>query len=421
MPKDNIIVGLDVGTSKVRVVIASIKGKEEMKPRIIGVGESNSSGMRRGAVVDIEEMTKSIKRAVDQAERSCGVNIERAYVTIGGTHIKAKTSKGIAAVSRADEEVSEEDILRAINSASVVSINPNQEVIHVIPREFNIDGQTGVQDPRGMSGVRLEVDTLIIEALSPYIKNLRKCLNSAGIETEGLVLNALAASEAVLTNKQKELGVLVLDFGGGTVGMTIYEERKLIHVHILPIGASHITNDLAIGLRTSVETAEKVKLAYGSCLSEEIGKKESIDLSKLDEKEEGIVNRKEISRIVEARIDEIFALVNKELKKIDRERLLPAGAVLVGGGAKTPGIIDLAKEKLKLPVQLGYPQGFEGLTDKVDDPAFAGVSGLIFWALQMQGDKEGRILLPLIKKPATRGALNRTLDKLKRLFRGLMP
>src|SRR4030042_3267314 len=272
MAKSNIIVGLDIGTSKVRAIIASTKGKEETRPRIIGVGESSSLGMRRGVVVDIEEMTKSIKRAIDVAQRSSGTTIEKAYVGIGGSHIKAKNSKGIAAVSRADEEVSEEDILRAINSASAVSLDPNQAVIHVIPREFNIDGQPGIQDPRSMTGVRLEVDTLIIEGLSPYIKNLRKCLSSNGLEIEGLVLDVLAASESVLTNKQKELGVLVLDFGGGTVGMTVYEERKLIQVHILPIGASHITNDLAIGLRTSVETAEKVKLTYGSCLAEEIGK-----------------------------------------------------------------------------------------------------------------------------------------------------
>jgi len=417
MPKNNIIVGLDVGTSKVRVVIASVKSKEDTKPRIIGVGESNSSGMRKGVVVDIEEMTKSIKRAIDQAERSCGINIERAYVTIGGNHIKAKTSKGIAAVSRADEEVSEEDVMRAINSASAVSLDPNQEVIHVIPREFNIDGQAGIQDPRSMTGVRLEVDTLIIEGLSPYIKNLRKCLSSNGLEIEGLVLDALAASESVLTNKQKELGVLVLDFGGGTVGMTVYEERKLIHVHILPIGASHITNDLAIGLRTSVETAEKVKLTYGSCLAEEIGKKDVIDLSKIDEKEEGVANRKEISRIIEARIDEVFSLVNKELKKIDRERFLPAGAILVGGGSKIPGIIDLAKEKLKLPVQLGYPQGFEGLVDKIDDPAFATVTGLIFWALQMQSGKEDGKMFPAIKSSVNHGMA----DKIKRLFRSLLP
>ena len=417
MAKNNIIVGLDVGTSKVRAIVASIKGKEELRPKIIGVGESNSLGMRKGVVVDIEEMTKSIKRAIDQAERSSGLNIEKAYVSVGGSHIKAKTSKGIVAVSRADEEVSEDDVLRAINNASAVSLDPNREVLHVIPREFNIDGQEGIQDPRGMTGVRLEVDTLIVEGLTPYIKNLRKCLANAQVEIEGLVLNVLAASNAVLTRKQKELGVLILDFGGGTVGMTVYEERKLIHINVLPIGSYHITNDLAIGLRTSVEVAEKVKLAYGSCLAYEVGKKETIDLSKIDEKEEGVANRREISRIIEARIDEIFSLVNKELKKINRERLLPAGAILIGGGSKIPEIIDLAKEKLKLPVQLGYPQGIDGLVDKVDDPAFATAVGLIFWALEMQSGREEGKIFNIGRNPSRSGFLG----LIKKIFRIFLP
>lgn len=417
MAKNNLIFGLDIGTSKVRAIVASIKGKEEVKPRIIGVGESSASGMRKGVVVDIEEMTKSIKRAVDQAERSSGVSFNRAYVSIGGSHIKAKTSKGIVAVSRADEEVSEDDILRAIGNASAVSLDSNREVIHVIPREFNIDGQEGIQDPRGMTGVRLEVDTLIVEGLTPYIKNLRKCLNNIGVEIEGLVLNILAASQSVLSRKQKELGVLILDLGGGTVSMTVYEERKLLHIHVLPVGSSHITNDIAIGLRSSIEVAEEVKLNYGTCLPEEISKKDTIDLSKIDEKEEGMANRKEIAKIVEARIEEIFSLVNKELKKIDRERLLPSGVVLVGGGAKIPGVVDLAKEKLKLPVQLGYPQGIDGLVDRVDDPTFATAVGLVFWALEMRGEREeGRLFLPS-KTPST---VN-TVNKIKRWFRNFLP
>lgn len=417
MPKSNIIVGLDIGTSGVRVVVASIKGKEEIKPRIIGVGESTSLGMRKGVVVDIEEMTKAIKRAVDQAERSSGVSIDRAYVSVGGNHIKSKASKGIVAVSRADEEVSEDDVLRAITNASAVSLDPNREVVHVIPREFNIDGQEGVQDPRGMTGVRLEVDTLIIEALTPYIKNLRKCLNNAGVEIEELVLNVLAASHATLSRRQKELGVLVLDLGGGTAGMAVYEERKLLHIHVLPVGSSHITNDIAIGLRTSIEVAEEVKLNYGSCAPGDINKKDNIDLSKIDEKEEGVASRKEISKIIEARIEEIFSLVNKELKRIDRERLLPSGVVLVGGGAKIPGIIDLAKDKLKLPVQIGYPQGIDGLVDKVDDPGFTTVIGLIFWALQMkEGKEEGKIFLPS-RVPSS---VN-TVSKIKGWFRNFLP
>jgi len=408
MARNNIIVGLDIGTYKVRAVVASIKEKEGVKPRIIGVGESYSLGMRKGVVVDIEEMIKSIKKAIDHAERGSGVSIEKAYISIGGSHIKAKNSKGVVAVSRADEEVSEDDVLRAINNASAVSLDSNREVIHVIPREFSIDGQEGIQDPRGMTGVRLEVDTLIVEGLSPYIKNLRKCLDNAGVDVEGLVLNILAASSAVLSRRQKELGVLVLDLGGGTAGMTVYEERKLIHAHILPVGSAHITNDIAIGLRTSIETAEKVKLNYATCLPEEVNKKDTVDLSKIDEKEEGMVSRKEIAKITEARIEEIFSLVNKELKKIDRERLLPSGAVLVGGGSKIPGIIDLAKERLKLPVQIGYPQEIDGLVDKVDDPAFATAIGLIFWALEMQGERQ---------MPST---IN-TVNKIKRWFRNFLP
>jgi len=408
MAKDNIITGLDIGTSKVRAVVASIKGKENIKPRIIGVGESISLGMRKGTVVDIEEMTKGIKKAIDQAERSSGVSIEKAYVSIGGNHIKAKTSKGVVAVSRAEEEDYEDDVLRAINNASAVSLDPNREVLHVIPREFSIDGQEGIQDPRGMNGVRLEVDTLIVEGLTPYIKNLRKCFNNNSVEIEELVLNVLAASQAVLSRKQKELGVLVLDLGGGTVGMAVYEEKKLIHIHILPVGSSHITNDIAIGLRTSIETAEKVKLNYGSCLPNEIDKKDTVDLSKINEKEEGTVSRKEIAKIIEARIEEIFSLVNKELKRIDRERLLPSGVVLVGGGAKIPGIVDMAKESLKLPVQLGYPQEIDGLVDKVDDPSFATAVGLIFWALEAQ------------EKPSTPATIN-TINKIKKWFRNYLP
>ena len=396
MAKDNIIVGLDVGTTKVRTVIASIKAKDDARPKIIGVGESASSGMRKGVVVDIEEMTKSIKRSIDNAERVSGVNIDKVFVSVGGSHVKARGNKGVAAVSRADEEFSQEDVMRAIDNASILYLDPNREIIHIIPREFNIDGQGGIQDPRGMSGFKLEVDALIVEGLTPYIKNLRKCINNAGLEIRGLVLNVLAASQAVLTKKQKELGVVVLDFGGGTVGMAVYEEGKLLHINILPVGSAHITNDIAIGLRTSVETAEKIKLAYGSCLPEEVSKKETIDLSKIDEKEEGVVGRREISKIVEARMDDIFSLVNKELKKIDRERL-PAGAILIGGGAKTPDIVDLAKEKLKLPVQLGYPQGIDGLVDKIDDPTFATSIGLIFWALEMTSDKEDRKMFSIGK------------------------
>lgn len=417
MAKNQIIVGIDVGTSKVRTVAASIRGKEEAKPKIIGIGESVSFGMRKGVIVDIEEMVKSIKKSIDQAERMTGSAIEKAYIAIGGSHIKAKNSKGIAAVSRADEEVSEDDVLRAISNASAVSLGPNKEVLDIIAREFNLDGQEGIQDPRGMNGVRLEVDTLIIEGHAQHLKNLRKCLALNRIEIEGLVLNILAASNAVLTKKQKELGVLVLDFGAGTVGMSVYEEGKLLDVQILPIGSAHITNDIAIGLQTSVDVAEKVKLTYGSCLPEEISKKDIIDLSKIDNKEEGVANRKDVAKIIEARIDEIFSLVNRELKRIGKERMLPSGVVLVGGGSKIPGIIDLAKNRLKLNVQIGYPQEIDGLVDKVDDPGFATVIGLIHKATEFH-DGSGNAFSP---KYGSKGIIGKIIARLQKLFGGFVP
>jgi len=417
MAKNQIIVGLDVGTSRVRTVVASVKTKDEAKPRIIGIGDSFSFGMRKGMVVDIEEMTKSIKKSVEQAERMIGESIEKIHVAVGGSHIKARSSKGVAAVSRADNnEFTEGDVVRAITNASAVSLGPNKEVLDIIPQEFNIDGQGGIQDPRGMNGVRLEVDTLIIEGQAQYLKNLRKCLTLNRLEVESLVLDVLAASEAVLSKKHKELGVLVLDLGAGTTGMSVFEEGKLLNVQVLPIGSAHITNDIAIGLQTSPEVAERIKIGYGTCLPEEISKKDVIDLSKIDETEEGVASRREMARIIQARTDEIFDLVNRELKRMGRERKLPAGVILVGGGAKIPGIIDLAKEKLRLNVQIGYPQDIDGLVDKVDDPSFATVVGLIHRALTMRdkGDERKTFMPALSSKRGIIGGI-------KRFFRNFLP
>jgi cell division protein FtsA len=417
MGKNQIIVGLDVGTSRVRTVAASVKAREEAKPRIIGIGESVSFGMRKGMVVDIEEMTKSIKKSIEQAERMVGESIEKVHVAVGGSHIKARSSKGVAAVSRADNnEFTEGDIIRAITNASAVSLGPNKEVLDIIPQEFNIDGQGGIQDPRGMNGVRLEVDTLIIEGQAQYLKNLRKCLTLNRVETESLVLDVLAASDAVLSKKHKELGVLVLDMGAGTTGMSVYEEGKLLDVQILPVGSAHITNDIAIGLQTSPDVAERIKITYGTCLPEEISKKDVIDLSKIDETEESVVSRKEMARIIQARIDEIFELVNRELRRIGKERKLPAGVVLVGGGAKIPGIIDLAKDKLRLNVQIGYPQDIDGLVDKVDDPSFATAVGLIHRALDIRDKGEGRkAFMPILSSS------HGMFSKLKGFFKNFLP
>ena len=382
MAKEQTIVGLDVGTCFVRVVLAKYKAGQA-KPHIIGIGSANSSGLRRGVVVDVEETIKSINEAVQEAKRSSGYPIEQVYVSISGNHITSSSSKGVVAVSRADEEVSEEDVIRAINAASAISVSPNREILHVIPRNFAVDDQSGIKDPVGMNGVRLEVDALIIEGSTPYIKNITKCVQEAGLEIEGLIVAPLAAARAVLAKRQKELGVLVLDLGGGTAGLTIFEEGDIVHNYILPIGASHVTNDIAIGLRSDIDLAEKIKLEYGTSLVSEISKKDSINLAKLSLEEKGNISRLAVVEIIEARLCEILDLTNKELKRIDRQGLLPAGVVLVGGGAKMPGLVDLTKEKLKLPAQVGFPIELEGVIEEVDDPAYATAVGLILWGMDV--------------------------------------
>jgi cell division protein FtsA len=381
MSKKDIIVGIDIGSSNIKTIITQIFSEEE-KPRIIGVGNAVSSGVRKGIVVDLEEAVASINESVEKAERSAGVAIGKAMVSIGGNHISSQYSKGVIAVGRADGEVTDDDISRVINAAQAISIPPNKEILHIIPKSYSLDDQKNIKDPLGMSGVRLEVDSLIIEGSSPFIKNINKCVEQAGIEIEELVLSPLAASKATLNKRQKELGVILIDIGAGTTSIAVFEEDDLLHTAIIPLGGSHITNDIAIGLRTSIEVAEKVKLEYGNALSKEISKKEDIDLSQIDSNEEGIVSRHHVAEIIEARLEEIFLMVNKELKLIGREKLLPAGAVITGGSAKIPGVVDLAKNVLGLPAQIGFPIPLGGLVDKVDEPSFVTAVGLILWELE---------------------------------------
>ena len=414
MAKGNIITGLDIGTSNTRVVVASYKEGDE-KPKIIGVGEAPSSGMRKGVVVDIDEVTESIKKTVEQASLSSGLSVDRVYLSIGGNHISVRENKGLVAVSRADQEVSEEDISRVIDSASAISLPPNREIIHVIPKTFKLDNEEDIQDPLGMTGARLEVDTIIIDGLAPHIKNLTKCVSGLGIKIDGLALNVLAASQSVLSKRQKELGVLVLDLGGGTASMVVYEEGKLLHAHILPVGSSHITNDIAIGLRTTIDLAERVKLQYGLALPSEVKKKEIINLSELDENEEGEIDKREVAKIIEARVCEIFDLVNKELKKLGKQKLLPAGVILVGGGSLLPNIVDLARQELGLPAEIGIPSEVEGIMEGIDDPAFATATGLVLWGLRMGEGSNQKSILSEIPSAST------TINKIKGWLRAFLP
>lgn len=380
MPSDQILVGLDIGTTTVRVVVGKRENDSTAPPSIIGVGEAPATGLRRGVIVDIEEAVSSISTALEKAERMTGIPTEHAVVSVGGAHVSSLESHGVIAVSRADGEITENDIVRVIDASQAIQIPTNREILHVIPKDFAVDGQAGIKDPVGMTGIRLEVDSQIIEASIPFIKNLTKCVMQAGIDIDDLVLAPLAASQSVLTRRQKELGVVLIELGGGTTGVVAFEESELLHTSILPVGADHITNDIAIGLRTAVDVAEIIKLEYGTAAPGIIKKDEVINLSKIDKHEDGQVSRHHLAEIIQARLEEIFAMVNKELKSVGRDGQLPAGAVLTGGGAKMAGVVELAKKELRLPVQIGFPLNISTIIDRVDDPSYATAVGLVLWA-----------------------------------------
>lgn len=387
MAKENIVVGLDVGTTFVRVVVAAVSPDSET-PSVLGVGMAPSSGIQKGVVTDVEETIKSVSQALDSAEQMAGVPIESATVSIGGSHIGSQNSRGVIAVSRADGEISEDDMARVVNAAQAISIPSNREILHVIPQQFIVDGQDGITDPLGMTGVRLEVDTHIIEGSAPFIKNLTKCIYQAGVTIDDLVYSPLAAAKAVLSKRQRELGVILIDLGGGTTSIAVFEENRLLQTVTLPIGSMHITNDIAIGLRSSIDVAERIKIELGSAIPEEVKKTQMINLKNVDEAEEETeISRHHVSEIIEARLSEIFSLVNKQLKQVDRSGLLPAGVVLVGGGAKLHGVVELAKKELRLPAQLGFPQMLPGIADQLNDPAWAVATGLIFHAIEAGQDK----------------------------------
>jgi cell division protein FtsA len=378
MAKEQYIVGVDVGTSSVRVVQAK-QNPETGVFSVIGASEAPSFGMRRGVIVDIEEAVSAISSGLEKVERMTGVPVASANVSVGGNHISSLLSHGVIAVSRADGEISENDIVRCIDASQAISIPSNKEVLHVFPKSFTLDGQTGIKDPLGMTGIRLEVDTIIVQAGLPFVRNLTKAIMQAGLEIEDLVLAPCAAAESVLKKRQKDLGVCLVDLGAGTTGMAVYEEGDLLHTAVLPIGASHITNDIAIGLRCSIETAEKVKLQFGHCDPKAVDKNEEIDLSRLDKNEEQATSRGYVVEIIEARLEEIFSYVNSELKKIQRDGKLPAGIVLTGGGANLPGVVEFSKKHLRLPSVLGRPENITTIIDRVSDPSFATAAGLVLW------------------------------------------
>jgi cell division protein FtsA len=375
-----IITGLDIGTQSIRIVMGQRLGENRLK--IIGVAETPSLGISRGSINSIEDTVSSIAEVMEKCERMTALRIDKIVVGISGTHIKTTNSRGVVAVAKASQQVEDSDIARAVEVAESTTIMPNYEILHVLPIAYNLDDQKNIREPQGMTGVRLEVETQVVMALSSQVKNLTKCIYRTGVDIEFIVFSILATAEAVLTKKQKELGVAVVNIGAATTSLAVFEDGNILHTAVLPVGAGHITNDLAIGLKTSVMVAEAVKLDHAQALAEGISKRDEVDLHKYSEEEKkgSFVYKRDIALISEARMTEIFEVVNEELKKIGRAGKLPAGIILTGGGSKLPMIIDLAKQVFELPVFHGLPINQDFPIDKLNDPEYTTALGLVIWA-----------------------------------------
>ena len=388
------LTGLDIGTHSLKAVVAEAKNDGELLVK--KVLKTPSGGMRRGSIDDLGEMTRALNIMFGELKKISKQALKNLFLNVGGSDTHVQASKGIVAVSRADYEIQQDDVERAVQASQAINLPPNRMVLHAITREFVVDGVGDIRDPLGMVGNRLEVNSLIIDSFAPAVKNLTKCVEMAGATVGGLIFTPLAASRAVLSKNQKELGVALIDIGFGTTSLCVYEENKLVHVAVFPIGSGNITNDLAIGLKTSVDAAEAVKLTFGSASPKGIAGRENVDLKKIDPTARHNVTRRFIADIIYVRLAEIFEFVNNELKVIGKAGKLPVGAMLAGGGAKIPGVIDLAKEELDLPAQIGIPDltALEMPSGEVslqaEDPEFVVATGLLLWGKdRLFADGEG--------------------------------
>lgn len=374
-----IIVAIDIGTTK----ICTLVGREEApgQLRILGVGVEPSQGVRKGVVVDMVAASQAVVRSVEKAERTCGLEIDSALVSLAGSHVSSTNSRGVVGV--AGRMIDEGDIARAIDAAKAVNIPHNREIIHIIQRGFSIDGQEGIRKPLGMHGYRLEVETHIITASAASVENLRQCVGAAGVEVSQFVLNPLASAEVALTETERDMGVVICDMGGGTTDMAIYIGGDVWHTNVLAVGGDHITSDIAHGLRLPISQAEEIKLLHGHALRDEVNPNESFSIKPFGEEQPVEINRQELAHVIEARVEEIFSLVLQEIKRSGYDGLLPAGMVLTGGSSALPGIRALASQTLNVPVRIAEPENLIGMSDKLQSPAFSTSVGLLKWALLM--------------------------------------
>lgn len=410
-----IITGIDIGSTAIRVAVGQVDEQSQRGDQIhiIGAAEIAAEGVQRGVVTSIEDTVSSISGTIEQIERLIGIPIESAWIGLSGTHIISQESKGVIAVAKADGEIAADDVERAIEAARTVAPPLNYEMLHILPKGFSVDGQTGIKDPTGMTGIRLEVDTQIIHGLTTHLKNITKAVYRTGIEIDDLVLSALATGNVVTTEKQRTLGSVVLNIGGSTTSIIVFEGGEVVHIASIPLGSEHVTNDLAIGLRTSIDVAERVKIHYGHCLANDVAKKEKIDLAELGAESSEKIDRRFVAEIVEARMTEILEKVDEQLDSVGKSGLLPAGAVLTGGGAKVAGLVDLTKEVLELPASLGYPVDIMSSTEKVNDLAFSSAIGLVKWGAELHPTD--------VRRRAPKAIAGKAGEHIQKFFKSLIP
>ena len=425
MARENVFVGIDVGSSKISTIIAS---SEEEKLTVIGVSTVDSKGIRKGQVVDIDEAVSAIGQSLELAERMAGVSVSSCLVSVGGVHISSINSRGVVAVAGGENEINDDDVRRVVEAAQAISVPSSREIIHVIPRDYIVDSQEGIKDPVGMTGVRLEVETHIITGATTSIRNLVKCIQHVGVDVEALVFSGIASAESTLTDTEKELGVALVDIGGGTTDVALFVDGSIAHSAVIPIGGKNITNDLAIGMRSSLESAEKIKIA----LSEKTDRKtkaedeeternkrsETLDVSKIGITEDlGVLSKKTlIEGIIKPRLTEIFTLVGMEIKRAGFAGMLPAGVVITGGAASTMLLNQVGKEVLRMPVRTALPDSVGGLIDEISSPAYSAPVGLLLYGQKVSAS----MTRPGISLPKAKN-LTDVLKKLASWMRSLLP
>lgn len=377
--EETIVVGIDIGTTKICTLVARLEGERSL--RILGVGIEPSQGIRRGAIVDLAAASQAIARSIEKAERTSGLEITSALVSLAGGNISSLINNGVVGIS--GRVINQDDIIRALDSAQAINLPHNREIIHVIQRGFTVDGQEGIRMPAGMHGYRLEVNAVIITAASPTVENLRQSVQNSGVQVVQFVLNPLASAEAVLNEMERQMGVVVCDVGGGTTDMAIYIDGDIWHTAVLAVGGNHITNDIAQGLRISLSQAEEIKKQYGYAIENEISNDDFFTARSFGEEQPIQISRKDLAHIIEARCEEIFDMVLQEIKRSGYDGLLPAGMVLTGGSSLLPGIRPLASRVIGLPVRVAKPENLMGLTDQLQNPAYATSVGLLYWSMLM--------------------------------------